>query len=122
MLEYEEVLKRNGGALALTSGEVDQFPNAICHAADCFQLPPPRAPRLPDYDDEPLSRLAEASGARLITTPNLRHLARAAAYGVTVLPPRECQTLLRCVATSVRTASALAKAAPPTAASAAVCR
>jgi hypothetical protein len=37
---------------------------------------------------------AEASGARLITTHNLRHLAPAAAHGVTVLPPREFLRIL----------------------------
>ena len=46
----------------------------------------PQPPRLPDPDDEPLLRLAEASGLRLITTHNLR---LAAAHGVAVMPPRD---------------------------------
>ena len=64
LLEYEEVLKRNAAAIALTHDEVDRYLNAICQAADCVQLPPAQPPRLPDADDEPLLRLAEASGAR----------------------------------------------------------
>ena len=68
LLEYEEVLKRNAGALALTHEEVDRFLNAICQSAECFQLPAAQPPGLPDADDEPLLRLAETSGARLITT------------------------------------------------------
>lgn len=61
---------------------------------DCFQLPAPQPPRLPDADDEPLLRLAETSGARLITTHNLRHLRPAKEHGVTVLPPREFLRIL----------------------------
>jgi predicted nucleic acid-binding protein len=87
LLEYEEILKRNAGALALTHGEVDRFLNAICQGADCFQLPAVQPPRLADADDEPLLRLAEVSGARLITTHNLRHLRPATEHGVTVLLP-----------------------------------
>lgn len=74
--------------------EADCFLNAICQAADCFQLPAAQPPRLPDADDEPLLRLAETSGARLIATHNLRHLAPAVAHGVIVLPPREFLRIL----------------------------
>lgn len=95
LLEYEEVLKRNAAAIGLTLDEVDLFLNAICQAADCMELPAPQNPRLPDPDDEPLLRLAEASGARLISTHNIRHLRPAAAHGVTVLPPREFLTIIR---------------------------
>jgi putative PIN family toxin of toxin-antitoxin system len=94
LLEYEEVLKRNSAALALTYEDVDHFLNAICQAAECVQLPAPQSPRLPDADDEPLLRLAEASGARLITTHNLRHMRPAMAHGVAILLPREFLRML----------------------------
>jgi len=94
LLEYEEVLKRNAAVIGLTLGEVDLFLNSLCMAADCVELPAPQTPRLPDPDDEPLLRLAEASGARLVSTHNLRHFRPAAAHGVTVLPPREFLTIL----------------------------
>ncbi|MEO6741970.1 MAG: hypothetical protein ABIP20_17130 [Chthoniobacteraceae bacterium] len=68
---------------------MDLYLNSICQTADCFALAAPQPPRLPDSDDEPLLQLAEASGARLITTHNLRHVRAAAAHGITVLPPRE---------------------------------
>jgi putative PIN family toxin of toxin-antitoxin system len=94
LLEYEEVLKRNAATLGLTLGEVDFYLNAICQAADCIALAAPQPPRLTDPDDEPLLRLAEASGARLITIHNLRHLIPASAHGVAVLPPREFLRML----------------------------
>jgi len=94
LLEYEEVLKRNAAVLGLTLVEVDLYLNSICQAADCFALAAPQPARLPDPDDEPLLRLAEASGARLITTHNLRHVRAAAAHGITVLPPREFLRML----------------------------
>ena len=94
LLEYEEVLKRNASILGLTFAEVDAYLNAICQAADCFSLPTPRAPRLPDLDDEPLLRLAEASGVRLITTHNIRHLRPASISGVVVLQPHEFLRML----------------------------
>lgn len=94
LLEYEEVLKRNALTLGLAIADVDLFLNAICQAADCVQLAEPQPARLPDPDDEPLLRLAEASAARLITTHNLRHLKPAAAHGVVVLPPREFLRIL----------------------------
>ena len=87
-------MKRNAAAIALTHDEVDRYLNAICQAADCVQLSAAQPPRLPDVDDEPLLRLAEASGARLITTHNLRHFRPAAAHGVAVLPPREFLRIL----------------------------
>lgn len=94
LLEYEEILKRNASALGLTHEDVDRFLNAICQAADRIELPAAQPPRLPDADDEPLLRLAEASGARLISTHNLRHLMPARAYGVAVLPPSEFLRIL----------------------------
>ena len=94
LLEYEEVLKRNAATLGLTFAEVDAYLNAICQAADCIALAAPQPPRLPDPDDEPLLRLAEASGARLITTHNLRHLRPAKEHGVAVLPPRDFLRIL----------------------------
>ena len=94
LLEYEEVLKRNAAAIGLTLAEVDRYLNSICQAADCIALAAPQPPRLPDPDDEPLLRLAEASRSRLITTHNLRHLRPAGEHGITVLPPRDFLRIL----------------------------
>jgi len=94
LLEYEEVLKRNAAASGLTLNEVDLYLSAICQAADCVARTAPQPSRLSDPDDEPLLRLAETSGARLITTHNLRHIGPAAAHGVTVLPPRDFLRIL----------------------------
>lgn len=94
LLEYEEGLKRNAGTIGLTLAEVDLYLNAICLASDCWSLEVPREPRLSDPDDEPLLRLAEVSGARLITTFNVRHVHGAIAHGVAVLQPCEFLRLL----------------------------
>jgi predicted nucleic acid-binding protein len=94
LLEYEEVLKRNAADMGLTLAEVDIYLDAICQAADYWRLEASRPPRFPDPDDEPLLRLAEASGARLITTYNIRHLRAAVAHGVAVLQPREFLRIL----------------------------
>lgn len=94
LFEYEEVLKRNAGKLGLKFEEVDVFLNALCKAADCVEIDPPQPPRLTDPDDEPLVRLAEASGTRLITTHNVRHLIPATGHGITVLLPREFLAIL----------------------------
>ena len=95
MLEYEEVLKRNAPILQLSLAAVDLYLNAIAQGAEEIIMQCGGPPRLPDADDEPLLRLAEASGARLITTHNLRHFAAAAAYGVAVLPPSAFLRMLR---------------------------
>lgn len=97
LLEYEEVLKRNAATLRLSLADIDLFLNAICQIADRVALPEAAPPRLPDADDEPVLRLAEASGARLITTHNVRHFRPATAQGVVVLPPRD---FLRILSTS----------------------
>jgi hypothetical protein len=89
LLEYEEILKRNAVVLRLSFADVDLFLNAICSGAECVEIGAPQTPRLPDADDEPLLRLAEASGARLISTHNLRDLVPAAAHGITLLLPRD---------------------------------
>jgi predicted nucleic acid-binding protein len=94
ILEYEEISKRNAEALGLKLEEVDTYLNAICQAADCRELESPGAPHLSDPDDEPLLRLAEVPGARLITTHNVRHILPATAYGVAVLQPREFLRIL----------------------------
>jgi predicted nucleic acid-binding protein len=94
LLEYEEVLKRNAGTLGLTLAEVDLYLNAMCKAADCWNLAAAGPPRLSDLDDEPLLRLDEVSDVRLITTHNVRHIQPAAAHGVAVLQPREFLRIL----------------------------
>lgn len=95
ILEYEEVLQRNAPHLGLGFHDVDALLNSLCLEANCVTLPQPRPPRVSDADDEPLVLLAEASGARLITTHNARHLRPAAAHGILVLLPKEFLTILR---------------------------
>lgn len=89
------MLKRNAAAIGLSYDEVDSLLNALCQNAECFELDAPHFPRLSDPDDEPLLRLAECSGARLIATHNLAHLRAATAHGVLILPPRDFLRMLQ---------------------------
>ena len=94
LLEHEEKMKSHAAELCMTLADIDLHLNALCQNAEFVNLPPPIWPRLPDADDEPLLRLAEASGARLITTHNLRHLRPALSYGVSLLLPGDFLRML----------------------------
>jgi predicted nucleic acid-binding protein len=93
--EYEEVLKREAGALSLSLEDVDQILNAVCARGEEWTLTHEWEPVLVDPDDEPLVQLAVESGARLIITHNTRHLRPALALGIKVLKPREFLRKLR---------------------------
>lgn len=92
--EYEEVLKRNAAALALTLSDIDALLDAISARADERLLSAGWLPILRDPDDEPLAQLAVESGADCIVTHNLRHLAPVRAIGIPVLPPRDFAAML----------------------------
>jgi putative PIN family toxin of toxin-antitoxin system len=93
--EYEEVLKRDAAALALSLDDVDQLLSALCARGEEWTLTHNWEPVLPDPDDEPLVQLAQESGARIIVTHNTAHLQPALALGIQVLKPREYLAILR---------------------------
>ena len=74
LFEYEEVLKREAAYLSLSHSDVDQLLNAVCARSETWLLSHSWEPILTDPDDEPLVQLASESGARLVTTHNIRHL------------------------------------------------
>jgi putative PIN family toxin of toxin-antitoxin system len=93
--EYEEVLKRDAAALALSLDDVDQILNALCARGEEWPLTHNWEPVLPDPDDEPLVQLAQESAAQVIVTHNTGHLQPALALGIQVLKPSEFLTKLR---------------------------
>jgi putative PIN family toxin of toxin-antitoxin system len=95
IFEYEEVLKRDAAALALSLDDVDQLLNALCAHGVEWALTHNWEPVLPDPDDEPLVQLAQESGAKIIITHNTGHLRPAVSLGIQVLKPREFLAILR---------------------------
>jgi predicted nucleic acid-binding protein len=89
LFEYEEVLRRQAQALNLSPADVDQILNAVSARCEEWPLSHSWQPILQDPDDEPLVQLAAESGARLITTHNLRHLQPATRLNIEVLKPAE---------------------------------
>jgi putative PIN family toxin of toxin-antitoxin system len=87
VFEYEEVLKREASHLSLGNADVDQLLNAICARSETWTLSHAWEPILLDPDDEPLVQLASESGARLITTHNIRHLLPAKQLNIEILKP-----------------------------------
>jgi len=95
LLEYEEVLKRESGALSQTLADIDGLLDSLCAAAELVHVRSPWRLHLSDPDDEMLVQLAVESGANLITTHNIRDLTPAAGVGVRVLRPLEFLNLIR---------------------------
>jgi putative PIN family toxin of toxin-antitoxin system len=93
--EYEEVLKREAAALALSLDDVDQILNALCARSEEWPLTHNWEPVLSDPDDEPLVQLAQESSALTIITHNTEHLKPALALGIQVLKPMEFLAKLR---------------------------
>jgi predicted nucleic acid-binding protein len=87
LFEYEEILRREGPSLSLAVSDVDQILSAVCARAETWPLSHSWNPVLVDPDDEPLVQLAVESGARLITTHNIRHLLPAKRLNIEVLKP-----------------------------------
>jgi predicted nucleic acid-binding protein len=69
--------------------DVDQILNAVCARSEEWILSHSWRPILADPDDEPLVQLAAESGARLITTHNVRHLQPATQLNIQILKPSD---------------------------------
>ncbi len=95
LYEYEEVLRREAGVLALSATDIDNLLNAVAARGEEWTLSHHWEPMLPDPDDEPLVQLEWESGARTIITHNQRHLQPAARLGIQVLKPRDFLAILK---------------------------
>lgn len=88
-MEYEEVLKRDAGALNLSLTQIDRVLNALSALAERHALAGDWIPVLTDADDEALVHLTVEAQASHLVSHNLSHLAPARKLGVVLLAPRE---------------------------------
>ncbi len=89
VLEYEEVLRRSGGATGLTDQEVDSVLDFFCsvgHLQRVFYL---WRPLLPDPGDDMVLEVAVAAQCSALVTHNTRDFVGAERLSVTVLRPVE---------------------------------
>jgi putative PIN family toxin of toxin-antitoxin system len=89
LLEYEEVLLRERGALRLSLDEVSTIVDGLASIAIRIAVAVSGRPRLTDADDEILLDAALAGDALVIVTHDVRHLLAAEQYGVRVRTPRQ---------------------------------
>ncbi|MDX2041444.1 MAG: putative toxin-antitoxin system toxin component, PIN family [Acidobacteriota bacterium] len=89
ILEYEEILLREGMQLGLTSRDVDDLLSAICALAEHHQIHFLWRPFLQDEKDEMLLELAVASSCDYLVTYNKRDFRGAEKLGVRVVDARE---------------------------------
>ena len=61
--EYEEILHRQSADLGLDKAEFGPLLDDLCHLAERHPRLEPRAPMLPDPDDEAFAQLAAAAAA-----------------------------------------------------------
>ena len=81
--------------MGLTPEDIVDILDAICAAAEQWQLKPAWIPRLSDPDDEPLLQMAVEASVPIIVTRNVRHLKLARAFGIEVMTPGEFLARLR---------------------------
>ncbi len=95
LMEYEEILKREGPAFALLAETVDRFLNALCAGAEQIRTSGFWKPSLPDPDDEPLAQLALEAKVGYLVTHNLRHFPLDRFTGIQIVSPKEFLQLLQ---------------------------
>jgi putative PIN family toxin of toxin-antitoxin system len=93
--EYHEILHRESAATGLSKHETDAFLDALCLLAEKWALITPWQPVASDPEDEPFVQLAREAAVPYLVTYNIRDLAEAKKFGVTVLPPALFLELLR---------------------------
>jgi putative PIN family toxin of toxin-antitoxin system len=94
LLEYEDVILRDGKIPGYSISELERFLEDICsvslHQAIFFTW----RPVLSDPDDEIFLELAVAAGATHIVTHNTRDFSGAKSFGIRVVTPGELLTEL----------------------------
>lgn len=89
VLEYVEVIMREGKKLGYSETELDKFLDYICATGCEREIYFSWRPYLWDPDDDFILDLAVAANADHIITHNKRHFAESAKFGIVVLAPRE---------------------------------
>jgi putative PIN family toxin of toxin-antitoxin system len=89
VLEYEDVVKRPGVGVGLSTDEVDDILNFICAEANRREIFYLWRPILPDPKDDFILELAVESRCDYIVTFNVRDFAGADKFGIKIATPRE---------------------------------
>ena len=93
--EYEEILHREIDGLDLDKAEIGPLLDDLCRLAERHSRLEPRAPMLPDPDDEAFAQLAAAAAADALITHNLIHYEPARSHGIRVMTPHQFLAKLR---------------------------
>jgi putative PIN family toxin of toxin-antitoxin system len=94
VLEYEEVLKRQAGALGLTHKEIGDILDYLCSVANRRRIFFLWRTFLSDPKDELVLELAVEAGCDLIITYNQRHFSGIETFGLQAATPREFLRLI----------------------------
>ena len=89
VLEYEDVLKREGVAPAVSAGDIDALIQYWCSVAHLQEIHFLWRPVLRDPKDDHILELAVAAGSGLIVTHNTRYFAQSPTGGVEAIRPGE---------------------------------
>lgn len=89
VLEYEDVVKRLQGKIALTAGEIDDVINYICSVARRRKVHYLWRPFLNDPKDEMVLELAVAGSCDTIVTYNKRDFRGVERFGIRLLTSQE---------------------------------
>ena len=89
VLEYVEVIMREGKRLGYSEANLNKFLDSICATGCERAVYFSWRPYLRDPDDDFLLDLAVAANADHIITHNKRHFAESGKFGIVILTPRE---------------------------------
>lgn len=89
VLEYEEILKREAGALNLSPQHVDDLVDGLCAITVKHESTPLWRPVARDPEDDFLIELAVQARADYVVTHNKRDLQAAERFGIMVVSPKE---------------------------------
>ncbi|NOY68362.1 MAG: putative toxin-antitoxin system toxin component, PIN family [Deltaproteobacteria bacterium] len=87
LFEYEDVLKRNSRQLGLSYSDTDDLLDAMCSLCSLHKIHYLWRPFLSDPKDDHVLELAVASGAKSITTFNVKDFSGADKFGIRLLSP-----------------------------------
>lgn len=94
IFEYEEILKREHQQLGLTTEDIDNIINGICHLANHHQIFYIWRPLAKDQDDDFIIDLALKCQANLIISYNEKDLKPIQKFGISILTPKQFLQLL----------------------------
>ena len=88
VLEYEAVAKRQLTSTSLTSSDIDDFVDYLCHVGRRRRIFFLWRPFLPDLKDDMVLELAVEANCQFIVTFNQKHFLGTDAFGIQALTPQ----------------------------------